>query len=65
MARYVTYYEEYPIYEPAEGRYYYPGNEVVSYKKLSHNQTKKEIARIWENCKKENLAGFGEETPWK
>ena len=25
----VTYYEEYPIYEPAEGGYYYPGNEVA------------------------------------
>lgn len=27
---YVTYYEEYPIYEPAEGGYYYAGCEAVS-----------------------------------
>lgn len=30
MARfYITYYEEYPIFEPAEGGYYYTGREVV------------------------------------
>ena len=27
---YVTYYEEYPIYEPAEGGYYYAGSRNVS-----------------------------------
>ncbi|MPM06322.1 hypothetical protein SDC9_52621 [bioreactor metagenome] len=27
---YVTAYSEYPIYEPAEGGYYYPGTQVVS-----------------------------------
>ena len=26
---YVSYYEEYPIYEPAEGGYYYAGNELI------------------------------------
>ena len=26
---YVTYYEEYPIYEPAEGGYYYAGSQNV------------------------------------
>lgn len=26
---YVTYYEEYPIYEPAEGGYYYDGSQNV------------------------------------
>lgn len=25
---YVSYYEEYPIFEPAEGGYYYPGNSL-------------------------------------
>ena len=25
---YLTYYEEYPIYEPAEGGYYYAGNQA-------------------------------------
>ena len=27
--RYLTHYEEYPIYEAAEGGYYYAGNQVV------------------------------------
>lgn len=26
---YVTYYAEYPIYEPAEGGYYYPGRDAI------------------------------------
>ena len=28
---YLTYYEEYPIYEPAEGGYYYAGCESYGY----------------------------------
>ena len=28
--RYISHYEEYPIYEPAEGGYYYPGNHLVA-----------------------------------
>ena len=28
--RYISHYEEYPIYEPAEGGYYYPGNQKVN-----------------------------------
>lgn len=28
---YLTYYEEYPIYEPAEGGYYYSGNQVIAW----------------------------------
>lgn len=32
MAKYyITYYEEYPIYEPAEGGYYYAGNQACSH----------------------------------
>lgn len=31
--RYITHYEEYPIYEPAEGGYYYSGNKVVDSEK--------------------------------
>ena len=26
---YVSYYSEYPIYEPAEGGYYYAGNQLM------------------------------------
>lgn len=28
---YLTHYEEYPIYEPAEGGYYYAGRQVTAY----------------------------------
>lgn len=28
---YLTHYQEYPIYEPAEGGYYYAGNEAYEY----------------------------------
>ena len=28
---YLTHYQEYPIYEPAEGGYYYAGNEPCEY----------------------------------
>lgn len=28
---YLTHYQEYPIYEPAEGGYYYAGNEPYEY----------------------------------
>jgi hypothetical protein len=28
---YLTHYEEYPIYEPAEGGYYYAGNSAMEY----------------------------------
>lgn len=31
--RYISYYEEYPIYEPAEGGYYYPGNRLIDSKR--------------------------------
>lgn len=29
MIYFVTYYEEYPIYEPAEGGYYYAGRQAL------------------------------------
>lgn len=38
---YLSYYEEYPIYEPAEGGYYYPGLELVESERLSKRQAKK------------------------
>lgn len=28
---YLTHYQEYPIYEPAEGGYYYAGNQAFEY----------------------------------
>ena len=38
---YLSYYEEYPIYEPAEGGYYYAGLELVESERLSKRQAKK------------------------
>ena len=37
---YLTYYEEYPIYEAAEGGYYYSGKEAVEW---AYSEDKKEI----------------------
>ena len=52
--RYITHYEEYPIYEPAEGGYYYDGNELISSEKMSERQAKKKLAEIWADVQKEN-----------
>lgn len=52
--RYLTHYEEYPIYEPAEGGYYYAGNEVVASERLSKRQAKKKLSQIWAMCEEEN-----------
>lgn len=52
--RYVTHYEEYPIYEPAEGGYYYTGMEVVESEKMSRHKAKAEMNRIWQLCEAEN-----------
>jgi len=52
--RYITHYEEYPIYEPAEGGYYYAGNQVVESERLSKRQCKKNLKELWEDAQKEN-----------
>lgn len=44
---YLTYYKEYPIYEPAEGGYYYSGNEVITYERLSKRQARKNMDKLW------------------
>lgn len=51
---YLTRYEEYPIYEPAEGGYYYSGNQVVEYQKLSKRQARKKMDEIWKQIQEEN-----------
>ena len=61
--RYLTHYEEYPIFEPAEGGYYYAGNQVTESERMSKRACKKALARLWEEAKAENLAEFGEEIP--
>lgn len=44
---YLTHYTEYPIYEPAEGGYYYAGREAGSFYRLnSVKQAKRKLAKI-------------------
>lgn len=61
--RYITHYEEYPIYEAAEGGYYYSGNQVVESERMSKRSCKKELNRLWEEAKAENLEMYGSEMP--
>ena len=42
---YVTYYAEYPIYEPAEGGYYYPGRDAVWSEGFETEEEAKEFAK--------------------
>ena len=60
---YVTHYEEYPIYEPAEGGYYYAGIRIVESEKLSKRAAKKLFKKLLEEAKEENLQMYGEEEP--
>lgn len=60
--RYISHYEEYPIYEPAEGGYYYAGNQLVESERKSKRACKKNLLEIWEECKKDNEErGFRED----
>jgi len=52
--RYVTHYEEYPIYEAAEGGYYYSGNQIVETERMSKRKARKELDNIWKMCEEEN-----------
>lgn len=64
--RYVSHYSEYPIYEPAEGGYYYAGNELVESERLSKRKAKEKFEEIWKKCLKENEEnGFVEGADWK
>ena len=63
--RYISYYEEYPIYEPAEGGYYYTGNQLLRTERKSKRQCRREFEKIWRDCQKENEKnGFVEDTDW-
>ena len=52
--RWISHYEEYPIYEPAEGGYYYPGNQLVESERKSKRQCRKDFEAIWKACLREN-----------
>lgn len=44
---YVSYYMEYPIYEPAEGGYYYAGNDLeISYRFGSLSKARKFLKKM-------------------
>jgi hypothetical protein len=60
---YLTHYEEYPIYEPAEGGYYYAGIQMVESKKLSKRAAKRLFKELWEQLKEENFQEYGEQEP--
>lgn len=63
--RYLTYYKEYPIYEPAEGGYYYAGNEVAKSERMSKRKCRSCFNEIWKECEKENIEnGFTEDVDW-
>lgn len=55
---YVSYIEEFPVYEPAEGGYYYAGENVAycrafdSWKKANkhYQKIKRELMQEWEAC---------------
>jgi len=60
---YFSYYQEYPIYEAAEGGYYYSGNELVMSKAVSKRKAKK----LMEKYKRElidDVIGRGEKPEW-
>lgn len=60
--RYVTHYEQYPIYEPAEGGYYYSGNQVTEFERMSKRAAKREIKKLFDNlCHEDN----DPEYPWE
>lgn len=52
--RYVTHYAQYPIYEPAEGGYYYSGMEARSSERMSKRKAKARMEQVWACCEKEN-----------
>ena len=44
---YLTHYSEYPIYEPAEGGYYYAGNQAFEYYRfLTKCGAKRHLAKM-------------------
>lgn len=53
---YLTHYQEYPIYEPAEGGYYYEGNEAQGYYRfLTMWGAKRHLAKMKAELKEEGF----------
>ena len=56
---YLTHYTEYPIYEPAEGGYYYAGIEANEYYRLnSVKQAKRKLAKMQKELESEDFEVF-------
>ena len=53
---YLTLYEEYPIYEPAEGGYYYAGRQATDYFRL--NSVKQAKRKLQKHRKELEQDGF-------
>ena len=60
---FVTHYKEYPIYESAEGGYYYAGVRMVESEKMSKRAAKKLFKELWKQAKEDNLEIYGVEEP--
>ena len=53
---YLTHYTEYPIYEPAEGGYYYAGQQADSFYRLnSLKQAKRQIKKMQKNLESDGF----------
>ena len=53
---YLTHYIEYPIYEPAEGGYYYAGREAGSFYRLnSVKQAQRTLAKLQKELEDEGF----------
>ena len=61
--RYISHYEEYLIYEPAEGGYYYPGNQLVASERKVNVSAEKILKKsgrnVWKRTKTiQNILGL-------
>lgn len=56
---YLTHYQEYPLYEPAEGGYYYAGNEAFeSFTFLTKWGAKRHLAKMKANLEEEGFVVY-------
>ena len=60
MKYYLTYYEAYPIYEPAEGGYYYEGRNAIKWWESEYlNELVNFIPNLAENWYEMELTNYG------
>lgn len=58
---YVTHYIEYPIYEPAEGGYYYAGTRMVQSRAFqTWRKAKRHLRKLYKEC----LSDYKEMEKW-